>query len=97
MKFTALFFIFACFSCIAQDKTVALTFTNKAELTKWNTYQLPLGTNVTQQWYTVEKTNDMVVIIPTNAIPELVQKGRVTNSGGKLEPVNPKLAEEVKP
>ncbi len=72
-----------------QDKNTSLVFTNKSDLAKWNTFQLPLGTNVTQQLYTVPETNALVVIIPTNQIPTLVKDGRVTDNGGKIDPVPP--------
>lgn len=91
MKSVILFFML-CLVSYAQDaKDTTLVFTNKADAIKWNTYQLPLGTNVTTQWYSVTKTNDLVVIIPTNAVTKLVQDGRITDSGGgKIDPVSPK-------
>lgn len=74
----------------AKDPNMSLVFTNKAELLKWNTYKLPLGTNVTTQLFDVPKTNDLVVLVPTNQVSKLLQEGRVTNVNGKIDPVEPK-------
>ncbi len=85
----ALLLSLLCLSCAAQSKDTALVFTNKSDLLKWNTFKLPLGTNMTQQLYEVSPTNSFVVVIPTNAIPTLVKDGRVTDNGGKIDPVPP--------